>query len=67
MSPEAAILLVIGLFLLGVVSPGPNFLVVVEHGMATGFRGGLSTGLGSRPAMHCTPPPACSACSAWRR
>lgn len=47
MTPEfSSIILVIGLFLLGVVSPGPNFLVVVERSMASGFRGGLATGVG---------------------
>lgn len=41
-----AIALVVGLFALGLVSPGPNFLVVVERSMASGFRGGFVTGLG---------------------
>lgn len=35
-----------GLFLLGVASPGPNFLVVVERSMASGFRAGFVTALG---------------------
>ncbi|MFW6084900.1 MAG: LysE family translocator, partial [Gemmatimonadota bacterium] len=41
-----AMALVVGLFLLGVVSPGPNFLVVAERSMASGFRAGFMTALG---------------------
>lgn len=47
MSPEiSSIGIVVGLFLLGLVSPGPNFLVVAEHSLASGFRGGFVTGVG---------------------
>ncbi len=42
----ASVLLVVGLFMLGVASPGPNFVVVVERSMASGFRAGFVTGLG---------------------
>lgn len=46
MTPEiSSIALVVGLFLLGVGSPGPNFLVVAERAMASGFRDGILTGL----------------------
>lgn len=47
MAPEiSAIFLIVGLFMLGVISPGPNFLVVAERSMASGFRAGVATGLG---------------------
>ncbi|MBN4081240.1 LysE family transporter [Caldithrix abyssi] len=42
----SAILLVVALFLLGVISPGPNFLVVVQKSLSSGQRGGIITGLG---------------------
>ena len=38
---------VIGLFLLGLVSPGPNFLVVVDATLSYGRRAGVLTGLGA--------------------
>jgi amino acid exporter len=41
-----AVLLVVGLFLLGVISPGPNFLIVAERSIASGFRAGFAAGLG---------------------
>lgn len=45
-SELSAVLLAVGLFLLGVASPGPNFLVVVQRSLASGFRAGVVTGLG---------------------
>lgn len=42
-----ATLSVIGLFLLGLVSPGPNFLVVVDSTLSYGRRAGIVTGLGA--------------------
>lgn len=41
-----SILLVVSLFLLGVLTPGPNFLVVVEQSLSSGRRSGILTGLG---------------------
>ena len=41
-----SILLVMGLFLLGVVSPGPNFLVVIQQSLSKGHKAGIVTGLG---------------------
>ena len=41
-----SILIVIGLFLLGVVSPGPNFLVVTQQSLNNGLKAGVMTGLG---------------------
>jgi len=38
---------VIGLFLLGLVSPGPNFFVVVDSTLSHGRRAGMLTGLGA--------------------
>jgi len=47
MSSElSAVGLAVGLFLLGVASPGPNFLVVAQRSMGSGFRAGCWTGLG---------------------
>lgn len=41
-----SILLVIGLFLLGVVSPGPNFFVLTQQSLNKGHKAGIATGLG---------------------
>lgn len=41
-----SIYIVIGLFLLGVVSPGLNFLVVTQQSLNSGQRAGTITGLG---------------------
>ena len=41
-----SIFLVIGLFLLGVISPGPNFLVVSQQSLNKGLKPGIVTGLG---------------------
>jgi len=41
-----SILLVISLFLLGVVSPGPNFLALTNQSLNKGFKMGVVTGLG---------------------
>ena len=46
-SSATAALTVIGLFLLGLVSPGPNFLVVVDSTLSYGRRAGIVTGLGA--------------------
>ncbi len=51
MDPQMAaetgsILTVLGLFALGVLSPGPNFLVVVQSSMSRGWIAGFVTGLG---------------------
>ncbi len=40
------ILTVVGLFLLGVLSPGPNFVVVVQASLSRGRLAGVATGLG---------------------
>jgi amino acid exporter len=42
-----AVLMVAGLFFLGLVSPGPNFFVVIEATLKTGRTAGLVTGLGA--------------------
>ncbi|HXW61495.1 MAG TPA: LysE family transporter [Candidatus Acidoferrales bacterium] len=42
-----AVLMVVGLFFLGLVSPGPNFFVVIEATLRTGRTAGLLTGLGA--------------------
>ncbi len=48
MMPEFQSVLVAGmLFFLGLVSPGPNFLAVVESTLRGGQRSGLFTGLGA--------------------
>lgn len=41
-----SIFLVIGLFLLGVISPGPNFLIVTQQSLNNGQKAGFMTGLG---------------------
>ncbi len=41
-----AVLLGVGLFFLGVLSPGPNFFVVVRTSIAQGPQAGIATGLG---------------------
>lgn len=41
-----SIFLVIGLFLLGAISPGPNFLVVTQQSLNSGHRAGIITGFG---------------------
>lgn len=46
MAHVESISLVVGLFLLGVLSPGPNFVVVVQASLAGGRRAGVATGLG---------------------
>jgi amino acid exporter len=42
-----AVTTVVGLFLLGLVSPGPNFLVVLDATLSYGRRAGVVTGLGA--------------------
>ena len=41
-----SVFLVTGLFLLGVISPGPNFLIVTQQSLGKGHRAGIATGLG---------------------
>lgn len=41
-----SIALVVGLFMLGVLSPGPNFVVVVQASLSGGRQAGVATGLG---------------------
>jgi threonine efflux protein len=48
MAPEFQSILAAGaLFFLGLISPGPNFLVVVESTLRRGQRSGIFTGLGA--------------------
>lgn len=58
-----SVLTVVVLFLLGLISPGPNFLVVVQSTLRSGRLAGFLTGLGAATVTHCMPP---AAYLAWR-
>lgn len=42
----SSVVLAIGIFLIGVISPGPNFLVVAQSSLSLGRTAGILTGLG---------------------
>jgi threonine efflux protein len=56
----------LGVWLLALVSPGPDFLVTVQYATSRSRRHGIAVGLGVSSAMPALPRPAGSLWRAWR-